>query len=78
MEPYIPTKQRCQRLTGATSAITFMIFLVIGAVTGVVIYRAAVFGAMMASSSEAVHKRAKITTSVTAAVINLLCITLLK
>ena len=78
MEPHIPTKQRYQRLSGGASAIMFMIFLVIGAVTGVVVYRAAIFGAMMGSHSEALHKRAKITTSLTAAVINLICITILK
>ena len=78
MEPYIPTRQRYQRFAGAASAITFMIFLVIGAVAGVVVYRAAIFGAMMASSSEEVHKRAKISTSVSAALINLICISVLK
>ena len=78
MEPYIPAKQRYQRFAGAASAITFMIFLVFGAVAGVVVYRAAVFGAMMASSSNVLHKRAKITTSVSAAVLNLICINILK
>lgn len=78
MEPYVPAKQRYQRFAGATSVITFMIFLVVGAVAGVVIYRAAVYGAMLSSSSTELHKRAKIATSLTAAVINLICINILK
>ena len=48
-----------------------MIFLVIAAVIGVVAYRASVYGSLVASSDARARKNAKILTSVTAALLNL-------
>lgn len=78
MVPHIPKMTRYQRFAGAGSAICFMIMLVLTAVVGVVAYRAAVYGALAGNKDPAVQKRAKITTSVTAALLNLVCINILK
>lgn len=76
--PYIPKMTRYQRFAGIGSAISFMIFLVLAAVIGVVAYRAAVYGSLVASNDATTRKNAKILTSVTAALLNLVFINLLK
>lgn len=78
MEPHIPKRQRYQRLAGAASVIAFMILLVLAAVVGVVVYRVAVYAYLMAFDNQRVQKQAKMTTSITAGLINLVCITILK
>lgn len=78
MEPHIPKKTRYQRYGAAGSIIAMMILLVIAAVIGVVIYRAAVFAALSGSKIIDIRQRARIVTSITAAIINLICINLLK
>ena len=77
-EPHIPKRQRYQRLAGAASVIAFMILLVLAAVVGVVVYRVVVYAVLMGNNNPEVQKQAKMTTSVTAGIINLICITLLK
>lgn len=78
MEPHVPKLQLYSRLAGVLSVISFMIFLVIAAVVGVVVYRAAVFASLSGSSDKSVQKRARLITSATAALLNLLAINLLK
>ena len=69
--PHIPKMTRYQRFAGVGSAISFMIFLVLAAVVGVVAYRASVYGALAKSSDTRTRTNAKILTSITAALINL-------
>ena len=70
--------KRCRRLGFVCSVITFMILLVIVAMIGVVVYRAAVFAVLSSSSDERVESGARILTTVTAALINLIAITILQ
>lgn len=69
--PHIPKMTRYQRFAGVGSAISFMIFLVLAAVIGVVAYRASVYGSLVGSGDATTRKNAKIITSVTAALLNL-------
>lgn len=78
MEPYVPKLQLYSRLAGVLSIIIFMIFLVIAAVVGVVVYRAAVFASLSGNNDKKIQTRARIITSATAALLNLLAINLLK
>lgn len=78
MEPHVPKLQLYSRLAGVMSVIMFMIFLVIAAVVGVVVYRAAVFASLSGNSDAEVQRRARLITSATAAVLNLIAINLLK
>ena len=71
MVPHIPKLTRYQRFAGVGSAISFMIFLVIAAVVGVVVYRASVYGSLVKSTSSSTRGNAKFITSVTAALLNL-------
>lgn len=78
MEPHVPKLQLYSRLAGVMSVIIFMIFLVIAAVVGVVVYRAAVFASLSGNSEAQVQRRARLITSATAALLNLIAINLLK
>ena len=78
MEPYVPKAQLYSRFAGVVSIIIFMIFLVIAAVVGVVVYRAAVFASLSGNHDRSIQTRAKIITSATAALLNLVAINLLK
>ena len=57
---------------------TFMIFLVIAAIIGVVVFRAAAFATLSSNPDRLVQRRARIFTTGLAACINLLAITILK
>lgn len=72
MEPHVPKLKVYSRYGGVISVILFMVTLVIAAVVGVIVYRAAVFASLSGSSS------ARIVTSATAAFLNLVAINLLK
>ena len=78
MEPYVPKVQLYSRFAGVISIILFMILLVIAAVVGVVVYRAAVFASLSGNKDKDIQGRARIITSMTAALLNLLAINLLK
>jgi hypothetical protein len=78
MEPYTPKMTLYKKFAGVFSVVTFMITLVLFAVVGVVVYRAAVFAAAAKSSDDNVRKKAKIITSMTAALINLIAINILR
>ena len=78
MEPKIPKLKRYSRYGGVISIVLSMIAMVIGAVVGVIIYRAAVFLSLSGHSDSAIQTRARIITSATAAVLNLVAINLMK
>ncbi|XP_032221069.1 anoctamin-4 isoform X2 [Nematostella vectensis] len=77
-EPYVPKRTLYQRYGTTGSIIVMMCLLVIAAVVGVVIYRAAVFASLSGSEILTIRMRARTVTSITAAIINLICINILK
>ena len=78
MEPREPKGARYRRLAVVASIITFMILLVLACVIGVIVYRAAVFSVLSAFGQRNIRLRAKMITSGTAAVVNLIAINILK
>ena len=70
--------KRFRRLSLVFSIIAFMILLVIVAMIGVVVYRAAVFAVLSSSSNTNLESGARILTTVTAALINLVVINILQ
>lgn len=78
LEPTVPKLELYSRYSGVIATILFMIALVIGAVVGVIIYRAAVFASLSGHSDRNLQTRAKILTSATAAFLNLIAINLMK
>ncbi|CAG9770244.1 unnamed protein product [Ceutorhynchus assimilis] len=72
-EPYLPTSQKVIRFVITGSAVFFMLFVVLLAVLGTIIYRLSLVTIIYASGSFLQH-HAKIVTSVSAAVINLIFI----
>lgn len=78
MEPYIPKGTLCRRYGVIFSVIAFMILVVVAAVVGVVVYRAAVFAVLSGSKDGNIRPRARIITTATAALLNLLAINILK
>lgn len=77
LEPFIPYSTQLMRSTCSIALVIFMVSLVVAAVAGVVVYRAAVSAALYAYPHEAVRRGARIITSVTASSLNLLTITVL-
>ena len=77
LEPYIPFSHRLGKFTCASVVVAFMVLLVIATVVGVVIYRAAVVAALSAYPDEDVQQGARVITSLTASVLNLVAITVL-
>ncbi|XP_046854915.1 anoctamin-4-like isoform X3 [Xenia sp. Carnegie-2017] len=78
MEPYTPRTTIFRKYAGVISIVTFMITLVISVVIGVVLYRTAVYAAAAKSGDASVRKNAKVLTSMSAAVLNLIFINILK
>ena len=76
-EPYIPFSRRVGKFTCGIIVVIFMVFLVIATLVGVVIYRAAVVAALSAYPNEDVQQGARVITSLTASVLNLVAITVL-
>ena len=76
-EPYIPFSLRAGKFTCGFMIVTFMVLLVIGTLVGIVIYRAAMVAALSAYPDEDVQQDARIITSLTASVLNLIAITVL-
>lgn len=70
--------KRFRRLSFVLSVISFMILLVIVAMIGVVVYRAAVFAVLSSSSNQKIENDARILTTITAAFINLVIINILQ
>ena len=77
-EPRIAKVKLYSRYGGVLSIILFMISLVVAAVGGVVVYRAAVFASLSGHSESTLQSRARIITSATAALLNLVAINLMK
>ncbi|KAG5878819.1 hypothetical protein JTB14_032446 [Gonioctena quinquepunctata] len=73
-EPYLPTWSKAMRLAATGSAVFFMLFVVLCAVLGTIIYRLSLVSVIYGSQSFFLKKHAKVLTSVTAAVINLIII----
>lgn len=70
--------KKFRRLGFACNVIAFMILLVIAAMIGVVVYRAAVFAVFSSSSDKKIEQGARILTTATAGLLNLIAITILK
>ncbi|XP_057310840.1 anoctamin-4-like isoform X2 [Hydractinia symbiolongicarpus] len=78
MEPYMPTGQRMTRLFGAFGVVVFFIILVLAAITGVIVFRAAFYAFLIGQRNQLIRQRSKIVNSACAACINLVAINLLK
>lgn len=79
MEPTVQYKiRKCGCLAGVLIIVIFMVSLVIAAVVAVIVYRAAVFAALSGSSDGTARAQARIITSFTAALLNLLAINVMK
>ncbi|XP_065660186.1 anoctamin-4 isoform X3 [Hydra vulgaris] len=78
MEPYMPTTQRYTRLFGAFGVVLFFMVLVLSAVVGVIIFRAAFYIFLIGQRNETVRSRSKMVVSACAACVNLVAINLLK
>lgn len=77
LEPYIPFSLRAGKFTCGFIIVSFMVLLVIATLVGVVIYRAAMVAVLSAFPDEDIQKGARIITSLTASVLNLVAITVL-
>lgn len=78
IRPNVFKIKRYRRLGFVFSVITLMISLVIAAMIGVIVYRAAVFAVLSSSSNQKIEKGARILTTATAALLNLVAITILQ
>ncbi|XP_057653870.1 anoctamin-4 [Diorhabda carinulata] len=73
-EPYLPAWTRVMRLAITGSVVFFMIAVILCAVLGTIIYRLSLVSVIYGSKNFFMKKHAKIVTSVSAAVINLIII----
>ncbi|XP_045770724.1 anoctamin-4 [Maniola jurtina] len=76
-EPYLPTWQKTMRYVATSSAVLFMITVVMGAVLGTIIYRISMVSVIYGGTGFFLKKHAKIFTAMTAALINLTMIMIL-
>ncbi|TMW41379.1 hypothetical protein DOY81_013542, partial [Sarcophaga bullata] len=76
-EPYMSTWTRAIRFVITGSAVLFMIFIVLSAVLGTIIYRISVVTIIYGGGGFFVKEHAKLFTTVTAALINLVVIMIL-
>ncbi|XP_063836611.1 anoctamin-4 [Ostrinia nubilalis] len=76
-EPYLPAWQKTMRYVATSSAVLFMITIVMGAVLGTIIYRISMVSVIYGGSGFFVQRHAKIFTTMTAALINLIIIMIL-
>ncbi|XP_052738916.1 anoctamin-4 isoform X2 [Bicyclus anynana] len=76
-EPYLPTWQKTMRYVATSSAVLFMISIVMGAVLGTIIYRISMVSVIYGGSGFFLKRHAKIFTAMTAALINLTMIMIL-
>lgn len=77
-EPYMPKGKRFARLMGTVGVVAFFIVLVIIAVVGVVVFRAALGVVLIASKNVMVRERSKIIIACAAGMLNLVAINILK
>ncbi|XP_060533932.1 anoctamin-4-like [Cylas formicarius] len=73
-EPYLPLSSKVFRFVITGSAVFFMLFIVLCAVLGTIIYRLSLVSVIYGSGKFFLKKHAKIVTSVSAAIINLILI----
>jgi len=78
MEPFMNRKEHCLKISGAFSVVLFFIAMVIAALVGVIVYRAAIFGILLSHGEGSLKENSKIFVTATAAIINLLVINILK
>ncbi|XP_045457946.1 anoctamin-4-like [Melitaea cinxia] len=76
-EPYLPAWQKTMRYVATSSAVLFMITIVMGAVLGTIIYRISMVSVIYGGTGFFLKRHAKIFTAMTAAMINLTMIMLL-
>ncbi|XP_064076087.1 anoctamin-4 isoform X1 [Vanessa tameamea] len=76
-EPYLPAWQKTMRYVATSSAVLFMITIVMGAVLGTIIYRISMVSVIYGGSGFFLKRHAKIFTAMTAALINLIIIMIL-
>nr|XP_037875245.1 anoctamin-4 isoform X1 [Bombyx mori]XP_037875246.1 anoctamin-4 isoform X1 [Bombyx mori]XP_037875247.1 anoctamin-4 isoform X1 [Bombyx mori] len=76
-EPYLPVWQKTMRYIATSSAVLFMIAIVMGAVLGTIIYRISMVSVIYGGSGFFIQRHAKIFTAMTAALINLIIIMIL-
>ncbi|XP_052889147.1 anoctamin-4 [Anopheles moucheti] len=76
-EPYMPTWTRAVRFIATSSAVLFMISVVLGAVLGTIIYRISLVSVIYSGGGSFFRTHAKLFTTMTAALINLIIIMLL-
>ncbi|XP_050678239.1 anoctamin-4 [Leptidea sinapis] len=76
-EPFLPPWQKTMRYVATSSAVLFMIAVVIGAVLGTIIYRISMVSVIYGGSGFFLKRHAKIFTAMTAALINLTMIMIL-
>ncbi|XP_066593098.1 anoctamin-4 [Prorops nasuta] len=76
-EPYLPASSRAMRYCVTGTMVFFMICVVLGAVLGTIIYRISLVSVFYGGGGTFLKKHAKIFTSMTAALINLIIIMIL-
>nr|XP_050845862.1 anoctamin-4 [Vespula vulgaris]XP_050845863.1 anoctamin-4 [Vespula vulgaris]XP_050845864.1 anoctamin-4 [Vespula vulgaris]XP_050845865.1 anoctamin-4 [Vespula vulgaris] len=76
-EPYLPAWSKVMRFFATGSLVFFMICVVLGAVLGTIIYRISLVSVFYGGGGAFLQKHAKIFTSMTAALINLVIIMIL-
>ncbi|XP_038111835.1 anoctamin-4 isoform X2 [Culex quinquefasciatus] len=76
-EPYMPTWDRAIRFAATSSAVLFMISVVLGAVLGTIIYRISLVSVIYSGGGNFFRTHAKLFTTMTAALINLVIIMIL-
>ncbi|KAF9407449.1 hypothetical protein HW555_012527 [Spodoptera exigua] len=76
-EPYLPNWQKTVKYVASSSAVLFMIAIVMGAVLGTIIYRISMVSVIYGGTGIFIQRHAKIFTTMTAAIINLIIIMIL-
>ncbi|XP_020291334.1 anoctamin-4 isoform X2 [Pseudomyrmex gracilis] len=76
-EPYLPNWSKAIRMTVTGSMVFFMICVVLGAVLGTIVYRISLVAVFYGGGGSFLKRHAKIFTSMTAALINLVIIMIL-
>ncbi|UYV68798.1 ANO4 [Cordylochernes scorpioides] len=73
-EPYLTLWQKIGRMVGSNSVVLFMLCLVLAAVFGIIVYRIAIVATLYASEKTLWRTNAKLITSSSAALLNLMVI----
>ncbi|KAI5730955.1 hypothetical protein M8J77_002582 [Diaphorina citri] len=76
-EPYMPTADKSLRFAISAASVLFMILVVLAAVLGTIIYRLSIVAVMYEGGNTYIKTHAKIFTSISAAIMNLIIIMIL-